>query len=519
MGGALLAALDGRSVDMLTWVGGWAAYSLLLGAAGVSLGWILRQVAADLTARRAAWTAFLLRLAIGLALVWLLPAFGYADSEVSRGGYVFQDAATRDYQAQVLAGSGQPLFSAFSGDIPGDQYGGLLALSAAVYRYLSPSAHRPLLIVLLAGWMVGLGTALLWGGARRWFGEQGGAGELIPAAAAWVMAVYPEGVLLGASQMREPFAMAAISACFYGLIEVSQKQAGQKQRAGWAWLAGGLCGLFLLQPPVALATILVLSGVWTAEVLSQRRFSWRVLLLLGVTLALALGLITLLGANLPSLKGMGGVELVFTWLANNFGFQSHLTERASGMVQTMIQALGKEWTLPLVLVYGFAQPVLPGALIEPSLPLWTTINTLRAAGWYALAPFLIYGLFTAFYPQSLRAQRIWLSLASFVWILVAAANAGGDMWDNPRYRTIFLPWLALLAAWALVWALQRKDPWLWRWLAVEVIFVLFFLWWYISRYYPGFLHLSIWMTSGLTLGLAAMILLGGWLWDWRKRSK
>lgn len=230
LGGALLAALDGRSVDMLTWVGGWAAYSLLLGAAGVSLGWILRQVAADLTARRAAWTAFLLRLAIGLALVWLLPAFGYADSEVSRGGYVFQDAATRDYQAQVLAGSGQPLFSAFSGDIPGDQYGGLLALSAAVYRYLSPSAHRPLLIVLLAGWMVGLGTALLWGGARRWFGEQGGAGELIPAAAAWVMAVYPEGVLLGASQMREPFAMAAISACFYGLIEVSQKQAGQKQR-------------------------------------------------------------------------------------------------------------------------------------------------------------------------------------------------------------------------------------------------------------------------------------------------
>jgi hypothetical protein len=264
----------------------------------------------------------------------------------------------------------------------------------------------------------------------------------------------------------------------------------------------------------------VLGGLWLIDAAAQRHFSWRALLLLGAALILALTLSILLWMRLPGLAGERGLGVVLSWLQYNFGFQSQLTERASGILQSMIRVLGEGWTLPLVMVYGFAQPVLPAALVEPSLPLWMTLNSLRAAGWYALAPFLIYGLISAFHPapQKLRGQRLWLSLVVFAWILISAANAGGDMWDNPRYRTIFLPWMALLAAWALWGARHRGDAWLWRWMAVEVVFVLFFLWWYISRYYPGLLHLSIWMTSGLTLSLAGLILLGGWLWDRRKRS-
>ena len=535
-GGGLLAALDRRSPDALAWLGGWLAYSLLLGAAGVSLGWVLGRLGADRNARRAAWTAFLLRLALGLALTWLLPAFGYADNPASQAGYLFKDAAVRDGSAWALAGSEAPLWEAFSGALEGDQYGGLLALSAGVYRYLSPAAHRPLLVVLLAGWAVGLGVALLWAAGRGWFGGQGAAGRLIPAVSAWVMALYPEGVLLGASQMREPFVMAAIAACFYGLVEVGRGAfarpramgEGEDERApspgrrkGWLALGLGLGALFLLQPPVALAALVVLGGLWLLDAAARRRFSWRSLLLLSATLILALALSILLWMRLPGLAGERGLGVVLSWLQYNFGFQSQLTERASGILQSMIRVLGEGWTLPLVMVYGFAQPVLPAALIEPSLPLWMTLNSLRAAGWYALAPFLIYGLISAFHPapQKLRSQRLWLSLVVFAWILISAVNAGGDMWDNPRYRTIFLPWMALLAAWALWGARHRGDAWLWRWIAVEVVFVLFFLWWYISRYYPGLLHLSIWMTSGLTLSLAGLILLGGWLWDRRKRSR
>jgi hypothetical protein len=540
-GAGLMAALDRRSPDAATWFSGWLAYSLLLGAAGVSLGWVLRRLGADRNARRAAWTAFLLRLGVGLALVWLLPAFGYAENEASQAGYLFKDAAMRDDSAWLLAGSDAPLWQAFSGGVEGDQYGGLLALSAGVYRYLSPAAHRPLLIVLLAGWAVGLGTALLWAAGRGWFAGQGSAVRLVPAVSAWVMALYPEGVLLGASQMREPFAMAAIAACFYGLVEVGRDRGegedphpapqtaptspGARGRAhgreGWLALVLGLAALFLLQPPAALAVLMVLGGLWLLDAAARRHFSWRALLLLGGALALALVFSILLWMRLPGLEGERGLGVVFAWLEYNFGFQSHLTERASGILQSMIRVLGERWTLPLVIVYGFAQPVLPAALVEPSLPLWMTLNSLRAAGWYALAPFLIYGLVSAFHPasQKLRGQRLWLSLVVFAWIVVSAVNAGGDMWDNPRYRTIFLPWMALLAAWALWGALQRRDAWLWRWIAVEVVFVLFFLWWYISRYYPGMFHLSIWMTSGLTLSLAGLILLGGWLWDRRKRSK
>ena len=50
--------------------------------------------------------------------------------------------------------------------------------------------------------------------------------------------------------------------------------------------------------------------------------------------------------------------------------------------------------------------------------------------------------------------------------MVAALNAGGDQWDNPRYRAILLVWQVILAAWAWEWARLRHDAWLWRWLAV-----------------------------------------------------
>jgi len=48
--------------------------------------------------------------------------------------------------------------------------------------------------------------------------------------------------------------------------------------------------------------------------------------------------------------------------------------------------------------------------------------------------------------RSERRAWIWLWVIAWVWIVVSSYRAGGDQWDNPRYRVIFLLWQALLAA-------------------------------------------------------------------------
>ena len=105
--------------------------------------------------------AFLLRLALGVTLTLVLPVDGNPN-EQHRAGYIFFDAYRRDAQAWDLARSNQPILSAFNKDFYTDQYGGLLALSAAAYRYLSPDAQRPLLPVLLGALTATLGLAFLW---------------------------------------------------------------------------------------------------------------------------------------------------------------------------------------------------------------------------------------------------------------------------------------------------------------------------------------------------------------------
>ena len=106
-------------------------------------------------------TAFVVRLAAGVTLQLVLPVAGY-DEEVQKAGYVFFDAYQRDGQAWELASSGQSLTTAFRGEgFISDQYGGLLALSAATYRLLSPDLHRPALILILDGPLWWAGCSIL----------------------------------------------------------------------------------------------------------------------------------------------------------------------------------------------------------------------------------------------------------------------------------------------------------------------------------------------------------------------
>ena len=101
--------------------------------------------------------AFIFRLGLGISASILLPQVGY-QSKTQQAGYLFFDAYRRDTQAWDLAQSTKPLLNAFSGKFSSDQYGGLLWISAAIYRYFSTptaltqssEAHQPLMIVFLA---------------------------------------------------------------------------------------------------------------------------------------------------------------------------------------------------------------------------------------------------------------------------------------------------------------------------------------------------------------------------------
>ncbi len=508
---ALLALLDGSG----NFLHGWIAYLVIMVIAAVSIFGFWKVVGANVQVTTSALVSFSVRLVIGVALTLLLPIVGYQNNVEHQAGYVYTDAYNRDNQAWSLATSTEPISSAFSGQYPGDQYGGLLALSAFIYRTLSPDAHRPFLILILGAMTSAWGVLCLWKATRTWFADK------TALLAAWLFALYPESILLGSSQMREAIAIPMIAVAFYGLTEIQDKR-----RAGWLWLLLAALFLFPIQPLFGFVSFSILVGIWlfdprTVQSFKRSQILTAIFLLVSILLVAMLVISSIL-AKLPSLEGSGPLGVYLTWFQNNFAFQSYQLERSSGIFQSLLSSIGEQWRWLLILIYGIAQPVLPAIVGDPSAAwIMRVIGFLRAAGWYALALFLVYGALGALRNrlEARRLQLIWISAIIWAWIIVSALNAGADQWDNPRYRAILLLWQVILAAWAFEWAQARRDAWMWRWLAVEVVFVGMFTEWYLGRYYPGFIHLDIKLMSLITFIICGMILLGGFVWDrWFKHK-
>ena len=507
----LLTLLDKTGHVLQSWI----AYTILLGIGAVSIYGVWKAVIASQQVTMAAIISFFLRLGIGVALTLLLPIFGYQDSKEHQSGYVYTDAYIRDNQAWSLAVSGGSLTTAFSGRLSGDQYGGMLALSAFIYRTLSSDAHRPFLILILGATVSAWGVLGLWKVSHTWFGDK------TALLAAWLFAVYPECVLLGSSQMREAIVIPMTAISFYGLAEIQSRK-----MSGWLWIVLSAIFLFPIQPLVGFISFAVLLGIWlidpiTLQVLKQRKTILTIALLISLLLVILLVASSIL-AKLPSLQGSGPLSVYLTWFKNNFTFQSYLLERSSGIFQSILESIGEQWRWLVILVYGIAQPVLPAIVGDPGAAwIMRIIGFLRAAGWYALALFLVYGTLGVFRNRAepRRYQLIWISIINWAWIMVAALNAGADQWDNPRYRAILLLWQVIMVAWAWKWARSRRDSWLWRWLAVEVVFVGMFTEWYLGRYYPGFIHLDIKLMTLIILLISGMILIGGVIWDHKRKQK
>ena len=497
------------------WLQGWVAYVLLLGLGSIGVFGVWKAVKASRQATIIAIVAMALRLAIGVALTLLLPVVGYQTNQEHQAGYVYTDAYVRDNQAWDLAVSKDSLGTAFTGQYAGDQYGGMLALSALVYRSLSPDAHRPFLILILGAVASACGVLCLWKAAQRWFGEK------IALLAAWLFALYPESVLLGSSQMREAIVIPITGMTFFGITEIQAHKL-----SGWFWIVLSAILLVPIQPLVSFISLAVMLGTWlfdpgTLQALRKKQTILTVFLLVSL-LVVAMFVASSILIKLPSLAGSGPLSVYLVWFQNNFTFQSFLLERSSGILQSLLSSMGEQWHWLIILVYGIAQPVLPAIVGDPSAAvIMRVIGFLRAAGWYALALFLVYGLLGIFrsHGESRRYQLVWMGIVNWAWIMVSALNAGADQWDNPRYRAIFLIWQVILVGWALEWARAHKDAWLWRWLAVEVVFVGLFTEWYVGRYYPGILHLDIKLMSLIILAICGGIRAGGLIWDiWRKKK-
>jgi 4-amino-4-deoxy-L-arabinose transferase-like glycosyltransferase len=445
-------------------------------------------------------TAFALRLAFGVFAYYALPVLGY-DTETQRAGYLFYDAARRDSAAWELAQSDRPLLDAFSEKYESDQYGGLLALSALIYRVAPSDTHQPLWVVLLAALAGGLGVVFAVFAAKQVLSESAAR------RAGWIMALFPESILLGASQMREPFLILFLVMGFYSALIA-------RNAPRYAMMFGGiaLLGLLIISPGFAALLVFVSLG-WIF--LEGRGLSWKIALPALITLIIALTALALSWDRITSMRG-GPLGIFGDWARETVRWDKYILERSSGIVQLIFEKLPSFLQLPFVTAYGILQPVLPAVLIEqPALPFWQILGGLRAAGWYALLPILAYAPFAAWSLPEPRQRRLWLWVSAVVWawIMIAALRGGGDQWDNPRYRTILLGWMAMLAVMTCERLQRSPDRWFMRILAVEAVILIVFTHWYAFRYLGIGFNLGILNTLLLAIGLSLLVVIGDWLWE------
>jgi len=496
------------SIQPGNWFIGWLGFSFLFLLSTFFLVASFRWAGGG---RNLAWMlalAFALRFIGGVTTYLALPVFGHVGDEEQSAGFTYTDAYRRDAQAWDLAVSDQPILAAFNSRFAYDQYGGLLAFSALIYRYLSPDAHRVLLLVLASALMGALGIAFLWKSLHGLWGGK------VAAASGWIFALYPESVLLGGVAMREPYLHAFSAFCVWGFFDWRANQ----NKKSLAWLVAGISGMLLVSPSIALVTLVILAG-WLYFSGGQNRIPWWVLTALGFVFLAGLFLLSSALDRQGHLGGNGPLGVIQNFIRESLKWNVYKIEESSGWVQKLFDEMPGWMHMPFVMVYGLLQPVLPAILVAPTTAIWKVIGILRAAGWYALLPALILSFWSGSGPgaEKKRSLLLWLSFIVWGWVLFTALRGGGDQWDNPRYRTILFLWQAMLAGHVWAWWRETKNPWGWRVIVMEGLFVVVFGQWYVNRY----LHFG----PQISFALMVAMILGGWflllgwgLWSDRRHS-
>jgi len=460
--------------------------------------------------------AFALRFTGGATSYFVLPVYGYSDDEDQGAGFTYTDAHRRDAQAWELADSDHPILEAFNKNFAYDQYGGLLAFSALIYRYLSSDAHRVLMLVLFSGFMGALGLPFLWKAVHLQWGEK------LAIASGWIFALYPESVLLGGSAMREPYLMAFSAFALWGFVNLGMlgptPSSSNSKLFDSIWLGFGIVGMLLVSPSIALITVIILGG-WMYFSSERGRVSWW--MVAAAIIIFIVGLFALSSA-LDRQGNLGGgtpVGIINNFMREAVKWDVYQLERGSGWVQKLFDEMPGWMQMPFVMIYGVLQPVLPAIFIVPTTPYWRIIGILRALGWYTLLPALILSFVAATDPSAGKNRKlfIWLSAVIWFWVLFTALRGGGDQWDNPRYRTILFMWQAILAGNVWVWWREAKNVWFKRVIAMEIVLVAVFGQWYLNRYLHIGRQVSFAYMVVIILGLWGGILTWG-IWRDRKRA-
>ena len=414
-------------------------------------------------------TAFVLRLAFGLATVNLLPKYGHPGERREEQGFLFDDAWRRDAEAWAVSNQEDLTFKdTLTREYNNDQYGALAVMSMWLYKYISPDARRFTLIMLIGTFFSVLGLPFLWCALHdRW-------GRRICLIGCWIFALYPDSIFFSGAPMREPFLIGILCAAFWALSTLRD----HKVRS-LVYIV--LCAVACLPFSSLVAAVLIAaSAAWYwAELLIPRSRAW-------LWSGIVLGVLVILCAVVVALPAFR------EWIM----YDIVTTESGSGWVERVVGEIGGQFRSLFVAVYGLTQPVLPAILVYPTAPAcdlaqgpcttiyWKVVGIYRAAGWYILVPFLFYAIFSTVRIKDKNERGLMVVNAVFilVWMFISSLRAGGDQFDNPRYRMIFLPWLAFMAAWGIDFALKHRDWWLIRWIAIELIFLGFFTQWYVSRY-------------------------------------
>jgi hypothetical protein len=365
------------------------------------------------------------------------------------------------------------------------------------------------LLILLSGIFAALGIPFFWRATLSAFGER------IALIAGWIFVFYPESLLLGGAAMREPYLITFGAISLWGFVDWQSNHS----RHAWIWLGLGFAGMLLVSPVVALITLVILAGWWWMA-REHGRLSWTAFF--AAVLIFLIGLFLLiLALNRQGNFDSSGLGVIRDWLREAIKWDVYQLERGSGWVQKLFDEMPEWLRLPFVTVYGIFQPVLPAAFIEPTTLTWRIIGVARALGWYLFWPLLLYAFIAAWKREETREQRLWLwlTIISWLWILLAALRGGGDQWDNPRYRAILLLWQALVAAYAWARFRARTDSWLVRIWLVESIFLAFFTQWYLSRYFHIGGQIPFGWMVALIIGSSFIVLVGGELWDRSRGGK
>jgi hypothetical protein len=441
-------------------------------------------------ARKCTWwalgarMAFLILAPIGL-LLW-----GYSSNRNLKG-LVQRDAVNAVDTAWYAAQPGNSLIDAFHRG-PGDNTGGITTAGVALFRLLSPDLERTLLLGLIASVLTSLTVIAVYRLGRGLFSPG------VAKAAALIVAVYPEAVMIGSSHQQLAYMTLIFSMALLALAGVIRKT---EPVAGDPGLPGRRQAVILLAAMTVLGFLVgyqfailgvICGSIFALWLSDPKKRIGRILWIVAGSVAAVLVVIRVLAALdiIPSAWDILFKQYRFLYSMAWDEFDKLKAAGGGDFFQNVLTTMEKGPAFILAAVYGLARPALPAAIGYRNTSadggfFWQLLNFYRSLGWYALLPLLLYGTLKSLRGILLRKPEAILMFIFWVVAIVGSYRAFGDEWDNPRYRLFALAPMALLAAWAWINQQEQKDPWFMRIVIPFAVAAVSLTVWYILRDYAS----------------------------------